>query len=46
MQFRCSHMSHEVSKVLEIRLAAQGQLELIHSLKARERVHACWAHSQ
>ena len=47
MQFRCSHiMSHEVSQVLAIRLAAQHQLELIRSLRARERIHACWAHSQ
>jgi hypothetical protein len=28
MKFRCSHMSHEVSQVLAIRLAAQRQLEL------------------
>jgi hypothetical protein len=43
MQFCCSHMSHEVSQVLAIRLAAQRRLELIHSLRARERIHACWA---
>jgi hypothetical protein len=46
MQFDCSHMSHEVSQVLAIRLAAQRQVELILSLRARERIHACWEHSQ
>ena len=30
-------MSHEVSQVLSIRLAAQCRLELIFSLRARER---------
>ena len=46
MQFCCSDMFHEVSQVLAIRLATQYQLELIHSLWARERIHACWARSQ
>jgi hypothetical protein len=46
MQFCCSHISYEVSRILVIRLAAQRQLELIPSLRARERIHACWARSQ
>jgi hypothetical protein len=33
----CSHVSHEVSQVLVIRLAAQRLLELIRSLRTRER---------
>ncbi len=46
MQFCCSHKSHEFSQVLAIRLAAQHQVELILPLRARERIHACWARSQ
>ena len=46
MQFCCSHMPHEVNHVLAIRLAAQRQLELIHSLRAGERIHACWELSE
>jgi hypothetical protein len=47
IQFRCAHISHEVSQVLAMRLAAQHRLELICSLRARERIHAFgWAHCQ
>jgi hypothetical protein len=46
MQFRCSHMSHEVNQVLARRLAAQRKVELILSFRARERIRACWARSQ
>jgi hypothetical protein len=46
MQFCSFHMSHEVSQVLAIRLAVQRRVELILSLRARERIYACWARSQ
>jgi hypothetical protein len=46
MCFPCSHLFHDISQVLLMRLAAHRGLELRCSFLTWERVHACWACSQ